>query len=101
MIPGVTVPVERPNCAHVFHLFVIQHEQRDSLKAHLQKLGIGTVLNYPKALPFYAAYGYLGHTAADFPTAYHHQSRILSLPIFPFMRDEELAYVVDSIRSFS
>jgi dTDP-4-amino-4,6-dideoxygalactose transaminase len=100
-IPGVTVPVERPDCEHVYHLYVIQHEQRDALKAYLQKLGIGTVLNYPKALPFYEAYAYLGHTTSDFPTAYHHQSRILSLPIFPFMRDEELAYVVDSIRSFS
>jgi len=58
------------------------------------------VMNYPKALPFYAAYDYLGHTPADFPTAYHHQSRILSLPIFPFMKDEELNYVVESIASF-
>jgi dTDP-4-amino-4,6-dideoxygalactose transaminase len=100
-ISGVTVPVERPECEHVYHLYVIQHEQRDALKAHLQKLGIGTVLNYPKALPFYGAYAYLGHTPADFPRAYHHQSRILSLPIFPFMRDEELAYVVESIRAFA
>ena len=100
-IPGVTVPVERPNCEHVYHLYVIQHEQRDALKAHLQNCGIGTVLNYPKGLPFYAAYDYLGHTPADFPTAYHHQSRILSLPIFPFMKEEELDYVVKAIASFA
>lgn len=100
-IPGVTVPVERPDCEHVYHLYVIQHEQRDALKAHLQKLGIGTVLNYPKALPFYEAYSYLGHTTSDFPTAYHHQSRILSLPIFPFMKEEELDYVVKAIASFA
>ncbi|MFM7182754.1 MAG: DegT/DnrJ/EryC1/StrS family aminotransferase [Verrucomicrobiales bacterium] len=99
-VSGITVPREQPNCKHVYHLYVIQHEQRDALKAHLERCGIGTVLNYPKALPFYAAYNYLGHTPEDFPTAYHHQSRILSLPIFPFMRDEELDYVVDSIASF-
>ncbi len=99
-IPGVTLPTERPDCEHVYHLYVIQHEQRDALKSHLQKLGVATVLNYPKALPFYAAYSYLNHTPADFQTAYHHQSRILSLPIFPFMRDEELDYVVESISSF-
>jgi dTDP-4-amino-4,6-dideoxygalactose transaminase len=99
-VPGITVPVEHSGCEHVYHLYVIQHERRDELKAFLQQRGIGTVLNYPKALPFYKAYDYLKHGPQDFPSAYRHQSRILSLPIFPFMRAEESDYVIDAIREF-
>ena len=85
---------------HVYHLYVIRTGKRDALKKHLADAGIATVLNYPKALPFYPAYDYLAHKPADFPVAYANQSRILSLPIFPEMTDDMLAYVVGRIRAF-
>src|SRR5437868_2636539 len=47
---------------HVYHLYVIRTEMRDALKKFLGDAGVPTVLNYPKALPFYPAYSYLGHT---------------------------------------
>ncbi len=99
-VPGITVPVERSDSEHVYHLYVIQHDRRDELKAYLQQKGIATVLNYPKALPFYQAYDYLKQGPADFPSAYRHQSRILSLPIFPFMQAAEWDHVIDAIRKF-
>jgi dTDP-4-amino-4,6-dideoxygalactose transaminase len=85
---------------HVFHLYVIRTEKRDALRKHLTEAGIATVLNYPKALPFYPAYAYLGHTPKDFPVAHANQSRILSLPIYPEMSEEQIAYVVEQIASF-
>lgn len=96
--------VIRPRVAadrdHVYHLYVIRTEKRDALKKFLGDAGIATVLNYPKALPFYPAYAYLGHKPADFPVAYANQSRILSLPIFPEMSDEMLRHVAATIRKF-
>ncbi len=74
-----------PDRNHVYHLYVIRTENRDALKEYLTQAGISTVLNYPKALPFYPAYIYLGHIPEDFPAAYFSQSRILSLPIYPEM----------------
>ena len=53
------------------------------------------MLNYPKALPFYPAYAYLHHAAADFPVAHANQSRILSLPIYPELTDAMISYVCD------
>ena len=85
---------------HVYHLYVIRSEKRDALKKHLGDAGIATVLNYPKALPFYPAYAYLGAVPADFPVAFRNQSRILSLPIFPEMSDEMIVRVVSQIREF-
>jgi len=73
-------------------------DTRDLLKKALTDGGITTSLNYPKALPFYPAYAYLEHKPADFPAAYHNQSRILSLPIFPEMTDEMIDYVADQCR---
>ena len=84
----------------MYHLYVIRTERRDALKKHLAEAGIATVLNYPKALPFYPAYAYLKHQPADFPVAYANQSRILSLPIFPEMTDAMIEYVATSIKSF-
>jgi dTDP-4-amino-4,6-dideoxygalactose transaminase len=99
-VGDIRIPAVALNRKHVFHLYVIQTEQRDDLRAHLTKLGIETVLNYPKALPLYPAYSYLGHTAADFPVAVRNQSRILSLPIFPEMTDEQQQLVIKGIKDF-
>jgi len=51
-------------------------------------------------LPFYPAYAYLGHIPDDFPVAYANQSRILSLPIYPEMTEEMVAFVVERIGEF-
>jgi dTDP-4-amino-4,6-dideoxygalactose transaminase len=93
--PGVASDRE-----HVYHLYVIRTEKRDALKKHLANADIATVLNYPKALPFYPAYSYLGHSPKDFPVAYANQSRILSLPIFPEMGGEMISYVAAKIAEF-
>jgi dTDP-4-amino-4,6-dideoxygalactose transaminase len=85
---------------HVYHLYVIRTERRDALRKHLTGAGVATVLSYPKALPFYPAYAYLGHTPEDFPVAYANQSRILSLPIFPEMGHEMISYVTACITEF-
>jgi dTDP-4-amino-4,6-dideoxygalactose transaminase len=85
---------------HVYHLYVIRTENRDALREALTQAGIATVLNYPKALPFYPAYAYLGHVPEDFPVACFNQSRILSLPIYPEMTKEMIIRIVERISSF-
>jgi dTDP-4-amino-4,6-dideoxygalactose transaminase len=99
-VGDVSVPVVAPGRTHVYHLYVIRSQQRDALRQHLQASGVETLLNYPRALPFYKAYAHLGHTPADFPNAHRNQSEILSLPIFPEMTDQQQDHVVTSIRRF-
>ncbi|WP_271008565.1 DegT/DnrJ/EryC1/StrS family aminotransferase [Paucibacter sp. B51] len=100
-IDGVTLPTVAESREPVWHLYVIRHERRDALAAHLKGLGIQTVVNYPVALPFLPAYRSLGHVEADFPNAHRDQSRILSLPIFPEMTPVQMLAVADGIRSFA
>jgi dTDP-4-amino-4,6-dideoxygalactose transaminase len=99
-ISGVSTPVVAPGTEHVYHLYVIRHERRDELAKYLAQLGIQTVINYPIALPFVPAYAYLGGTPQQFPNAYRHQSRILSLPMFPEMTSAQRERVIEAIRKF-
>jgi dTDP-4-amino-4,6-dideoxygalactose transaminase len=99
-VGDIVTPKVGPNRDHVYHLYVIRTEKRDALKKFLAEKEIGTVLNYPKALPFYPAYAYLGHQPEDFPVAHANAARILSLPIFPEMTDEMIQYAAKTIKSF-
>jgi dTDP-4-amino-4,6-dideoxygalactose transaminase len=85
---------------HVYHLYVIRTSWRDDLRKFLADQGIATVLNYPKALPFYPAYAYLRHKPDDFPRAFANQSRILSLPIFPELKTDVIRYVAKAVADF-
>jgi dTDP-4-amino-4,6-dideoxygalactose transaminase len=93
-------PPRRNDCSHVYHLYVIRTSHRDALRDWLTARSIPTVINYPKPLPLYPAYDYLGHTAADFPVSSQHAEQILSLPIYPELSDAEIAQVTDAIRAF-
>jgi dTDP-4-amino-4,6-dideoxygalactose transaminase len=99
-VGDIVTPKVAVNRHHVYHLYVIRTEKRDALRQHLTNAGIVTVLNYPKALPFYPAYAYLGYAPEDFPVAHANQSRILSLPIYPEITDEMIEFVVEHIDSF-
>lgn len=99
-IGDVVTPKVASDRTHVYHLYVIRTGRRDALRKHLADAGTATVLNYPKALPYYPAYGYLRHRPDDFPVAYANQARILSLPIFPEMSEEMILYVVRQISEF-
>jgi dTDP-4-amino-4,6-dideoxygalactose transaminase len=98
-IGDVVTPKVGAGRDHVYHLYVIRTEKRDALRKDLTDAGIATVLNYPKALPFYPAYAYLGHVREDFPVAYANQSRILSLPVYPEMTEAMTAYVAEHIEN--
>jgi dTDP-4-amino-4,6-dideoxygalactose transaminase len=99
-VGDLVLPAVASGRTHVYHLYVVRTARRDALKEFLAKEGIATVLNYPKALPFYPAYAYLGHKPGDFPVAYANQSRILSLPIYPEMTDAMIEQVAGSIKRF-
>jgi dTDP-4-amino-4,6-dideoxygalactose transaminase len=99
-VSEIVTPIPLNGREHVWHLYVIQAEKRDELALHLKNNGIDTVINYPVALPFLPAYKRFNHQHDDFPVAYYHQSRILSLPIFPEMQEEDILRVVNSIKNF-
>jgi dTDP-4-amino-4,6-dideoxygalactose transaminase len=99
-VPGIGVSRVAAGREHVYHLYVIRHEQRDALAASLAARHIQSVISYPVALPFLPAYSRYGHRPEEFPNAFHDQSRILSLPIFPEMTSQQIYAVVDALTAF-
>jgi dTDP-4-amino-4,6-dideoxygalactose transaminase len=99
-IEQIVTPTVRPNSKHSYHLYVIQCEQREALMQYLKDKGIETVIHYPTILPSLPCYSYLGKTESDFPIANGMQSKILSLPLFPELTEEQINYVANCIKEF-
>ncbi|MBX3593332.1 DegT/DnrJ/EryC1/StrS family aminotransferase [Sphingomonas sp.] len=97
-IPGITLPTEVEGREHVYHLYVIEAENRDVLADALKARGVPTVVNYKRSLPFLPAYAHLGHTPDDFPVTYRMQNRILSIPIFAELTEAQQDQVADALR---
>jgi dTDP-4-amino-4,6-dideoxygalactose transaminase len=99
-LSAIQLPKEQPEMYHTYHQFVIKAQNRDELKSYLFSKDIFTEINYPTALPFEPAYGYLNYAATDFPVAYELQQSILSLPIYPELSEEAIEYVCTTIHDF-
>ncbi len=96
----IKLPVTRPERSHVFHLFVIETDNRDELLEFLKQKEIFCGIHYPIPLHFQGAYRELGYKAGDFPVAERSASRILSLPIYPELKEEEINYIKDALNEF-
>lgn len=99
---GLLTPVEINDVKAVYHLYVVRvaKEQRDDFQSFLKSKGISTGIHYPIALPNLTAYKYLGHTEADFPEASKASHEIVSLPMFPELKEIQIAYVAEQVKGF-
>ncbi|MFD6176660.1 MULTISPECIES: DegT/DnrJ/EryC1/StrS family aminotransferase [unclassified Isoptericola] len=96
-VPGVRVPAVRAGYEDVWHLYVVQVDDRDRVLADLQDAGIGAALHYPTPLHLTDAYAHLGHRAGQFPVAERAAGRILSLPMFPHLTEAQQEAVVAAL----
>jgi dTDP-4-amino-4,6-dideoxygalactose transaminase len=93
----IKTPSLKNDRSHVFHLYVLKFSSRDNLREALKNKGIQTVVNYPLALPNCKAYK--ANMLDSFPNATQNQHQILSIPIYPEITQEEVDYIVESIKS--
>jgi len=102
-IKGITIPVQKKDRNHIFHLYTIKVEKnypltRDELFLKLASKGIGASVQYmPLHLMTYIKNKF-NFRKDDFPMANKVKNQILSLPIFPSMTSKQVDYVVNSIR---
>lgn len=96
----VLTPKEQVGFKHTYHLYVVQVENRDSFKEKLSAKGIQTGIHYPRAMTEYlATKNLLQNSQEAFPVAEHSARSCISLPIYPEMTEEQVDYVVKTIRS--
>jgi len=94
---GITTPVERPGCRHVYHVYAVQLPHRDATRAALQSADIQTGVHYPIPVHLQPAHADLGYRAGDFPVSEAVASQVLSLPMFPEMTAEQVHAVAAAV----
>jgi dTDP-4-amino-4,6-dideoxygalactose transaminase len=99
---SVTVPQVEPHVKHVYHQYVIQSPRRDHLRAFLSHHGIGSLIHYP--VPIHLQPAYRGRIVLG-PLGLQHTEtvcgKILSLPMYPELPEEQARAVADAIRRWS
>ncbi|MDO8672837.1 MAG: DegT/DnrJ/EryC1/StrS family aminotransferase, partial [Dehalococcoidia bacterium] len=98
---GVELSIERTGCKTNRHLYVIKTNRRNALHRYLTDRGIGCGVHYPTPIYLQEAYLDLGVPAGACPVAEDLAGRILSLPLYPELGEEQVREVAEAIRSFA
>lgn len=96
----MTLPVEPAGTTHSYYMYTVRAPRRDELRAYLDEQGVGTQVIYPRLVPDQRAYVDHPYRSMDIPNARAAVPELLCLPVFPELREDEVAYVVDRIRRF-
>ena len=95
------VPAERAGACHVYHQYTLRLPQpldRDAISARLNERGIGHAIYYPVSLHLQPVFADLNYQIGDLPVSERVTEEVLSLPIFPELREDEVAAVGAALR---
>jgi dTDP-4-amino-4,6-dideoxygalactose transaminase len=93
----VTLPYEPSWSRAVYHLYVVQVEDRDAVRQHLSNAGVDSAIHYPIPLHLQNAYSKLGYEPGAFPVTEAAAKRILSLPMYPTLTAHQQEIVVEAL----
>jgi dTDP-4-amino-4,6-dideoxygalactose transaminase len=88
-------PIEREYAKHVYHLYVIRHRHRDKLQQYLLNQGVQTLIHYP--IPVHTQKAYM--RSDKLPITDKICGEILSLPIYPWLKEDEVKTISEHIHS--
>ena len=99
---SLKLPYVRPGFRHIFHLYIVETEDRNNLQNYLQSQGITALTHYPLAI--HQQEGFPWNYPARISGSLEHTERsaasVLSLPMFPELRGDEADYVIEAIHSW-
>lgn len=96
---GLTLPFVPDWAEPAWHLYVIQHPQRDALQQSLSDAGVGTLIHYPIPPHLQQAYAEAGFIKGQFPLAEQIASHCLSLPIGPHLDEACSSAVITALKT--
>ena len=100
LLDCITLPPVDPANDHVYNQFTIRVPKRDQLSTYLSEHGVGNKIYYPVPLHLQECYQDLGYRKGQFPVSEKAALEVISLPIYPELTSEQMAYVVGTIRTF-
>src|SRR6266446_6464145 len=99
-VSAVRTPHIPAGYEHVFHQYTIRVPRRDELQKFLNERKIGNAVYYPVPLHLQPIYAKIGHGKGTFPRAESAAEEVLSLPMFPELRERQVQSVVEAITEF-
>jgi dTDP-4-amino-4,6-dideoxygalactose transaminase len=96
---GIGVPFESADARHVYHLYIIQMEERERVQQQLKEQGIPTAIYYPQPLHLATPLAQYGYRTAEFPVSERASQRTLAIPFYPEMSEEQLSTVAAKVKS--
>lgn len=96
----VRVPFQIPSARHSFCAYTIRTPERDRLRSYLREKGIETKIYYSLPLHLQKVYRNLGHSDLDLPVAERASREVLSLPVYPELKEAQIELVVKEIKKF-
>jgi dTDP-4-amino-4,6-dideoxygalactose transaminase len=96
----VSTPVEIPGNRHVYHLYVIQSQQRDDLLDWLHEKGVGAGVHYPVPIHLQNSMGDLGYSPGSLPVTEQVVGEIISLPMYAELNEQQVVYMAETINEF-
>lgn len=94
----IRLPHIDQNCTPVFHLYVIKTDYRDELKKYLEDKGISCLIHYPISIAETDAFK--EYNFIDVNVCIDNSKKILSLPMYPELKEKEILYICDNIKNF-
>lgn len=94
------LPLSKARSRHVYHQFVIRLPRRDQLREFLRARGIETAVLYPVPIHQQPAYRDRIAVAGSLEVTERAARELLCLPIHPWLSDDQVAQVIESIRAF-
>lgn len=95
---GVMTPLIKEDRTHVFQTYAVRVINRDMVLKRMQEKCIGVLIHYPIPLHLQEAYKELGHRKGDFPVSERIASEVLSLPMYPHIKKEQIEIVCETLK---
>lgn len=96
----VVTPFDAADRKHIYHLYIIQAEDREDLRSHLQEQGISTGVYYPVPLHQQTVYESLGYGEGSLPTSEYMSLRTFAIPLYPELENETIERIADIIKGY-
>ena len=98
---GLLLPSTKSGALHAYHLYVVRHQRRDALLAHLKQADIHAGIHYPLAAHQQTAYANNMSTPGGMSVTESLCGEILSLPMYPELSEPEVSHVIESVLAFN
>jgi dTDP-4-amino-4,6-dideoxygalactose transaminase len=99
-VEGVRTPTIDPVNESIYNQYTLRVARRSDLQTHLKSKNIGSAVYYPLSLHLQPCFEYLGYKKGAFPESERATEEVISLPVYPELKQNQLDEVIDAVRGF-